>query len=580
MIVPMKKVTIIVQSKDSDPAIRALGTLGVMHVEYRTPPKGKDIVSLEDDMGLIDKVIDILSQTEFCGKSGMRDAKLVKDWKFAANHIIDLDTRLNHLREYSRNMRNIIGQWEAWGDFDPQDIAALEAKGIFLKLYQIPSKELKKLYAEDRIVKVISSKAGLVNCAVISRKKISVPFKEVTPPKMRLKEMRARLSEDEGVMHAITEGIRKYTCYRARFLLIKEAFERELKFHQAVRGMGQAGKLAYLVGYVPQDAVDKVSWAAGRQRWGMLVEDPGAEDMVPTFIRNPKWISIIKPVFRMIDIVPGYKELDISFWFLFFFSIFFGMLIGDAGYGLIYLFITFFAQKKWGTRTRDKSIFFLFYLLSSCAVIWGALTGTFFGQEWFSKFARPLVPALQKSKNVQTLCFFLGALQLSIGHIWRSIRKFPSIMALADLGWALILWGGFFLAKFLILGTDFPDFAKWFFIVGPVMVVVFTSPSRNIAKGIGSGLGSLLLNFVNSFTDIVSYIRLFAVGLATVAIADAFNKMAMSVGFNNVLSGLAASFVLIIGHLLNIILGPLAVLVHGVRLNVLEFCNHLDIKWL
>ena len=89
----------------------------------------------------------------------------------------------------------------------------------------------------------------------------------------------------------------------------------------------------------------------------------------------------------------------------------------------------------------------------------------------------------------------------------------------------------------------------------------------------------MLLNFVNSFTDIVSYIRLFAVGLATVAIADAFNKMAMGIGFNSVLTGLATALILLLGHTLNIILGPLAVLVHGVRLNVLEFCNHVDIRW-
>jgi V/A-type H+-transporting ATPase subunit I len=129
------------------------------------------------------------------------------------------------------------------------------------------------------------------------------------------------------------------------------------------------------------------------------------------------------------------------------------------------------------------------------------------------------------------------------------------------------------------LGHSFPQFAKWFFIVGPALVVLFSSPCKNILKGIVNGLGSLLLNIANSFTDVVSYIRLFAVGLATVAVADAFNKMAMGIGFNNFLQGLLTSFILLIGHLLNVILGPLSILVHGVRLNVLEFCNHLDIKW-
>ena len=157
--------------------------------------------------------------------------------------------------------------------------------------------------------------------------------------------------------------------------------------------------------------------------------------------------------------------------------------------------------------------------------------------------------------------------------------KLPSLIALADIGWVVILWGAFFLAKLLILGEAMPPFAVWLYIAGPLSVLLFTSPSRNILKGLGLGLGHLLLNVVNSFTDLVSYIRLFAVGLATVAVADAANQMAMSAGFNSLASGLIAALILFIGHSLNLMLGPIAILVHGVRLNVLEFCNHIDIKW-
>ena len=137
----------------------------------------------------------------------------------------------------------------------------------------------------------------------------------------------------------------------------------------------------------------------------------------------------------------------------------------------------------------------------------------------------------------------------------------------------------FFLAKMLVLGDAFPAFGKWFFILGIALVIFFTSPSRNILKGIGAGLANLALNLVNSFTDVVSYIRLFAVGLATVAVADAFNKMALEIGYNSILTGVATSLILLLGHSLNILLGPMSILVHGVRLNILEFCSHLDIKW-
>ncbi len=380
-------------------------------------------------------------------------------------------------------------------------------------------------------------------------------------------------------MASVKNQMEKCIPYKKGLEQVKGLLERELRFQEALDGMGKTGRIMYLTGFVPSDAIGPLVENAKIEKWGIQIKDPSPEDKVPTLIRNPRWISVIAPVFRMIEVVPGYNELDISLWFLVFLSVFFGMLIGDAAYGAIFFTFTLFAQLKWGRKLRDKSVFILFYLFSSCAVLWGILTGTFFGQEWLPQSVKPLLPALRESKNVQTFCFFLGALHLSIAHLWRSVLKFPSPKALADIGWVSVLWGAFFLAKTLILGASFPVFGKWFFIIGTALVIFFTNPRVNIIKGISSGIGNLLLNFVNNFTDVVSYIRLFAVGLATVAIADAFNKMASGVGHNDILAGFLTALILFIGHALNMILGPLAVLVHGVRLNVLEFCNHLDIKW-
>jgi V/A-type H+-transporting ATPase subunit I len=117
------------------------------------------------------------------------------------------------------------------------------------------------------------------------------------------------------------------------------------------------------------------------------------------------------------------------------------------------------------------------------------------------------------------------------------------------------------------------------FIIGSTLVILFTSPMKNIFAGIGTGLGDFLLKLVNSFADIVSYIRLFAVGLAGVAIADAFNQIAASIGVGTILNSLFSVFVLFAGHTLNLVMGILAILVHGVRLNVLEFSGHLDMEW-
>jgi V/A-type H+-transporting ATPase subunit I len=304
---------------------------------------------------------------------------------------------------------------------------------------------------------------------------------------------------------------------------------------------------------------------------------------VPTLISNPRWISIINPVFKFIEVIPGYRELDISLPFLVFFSIFFGILIGDAGYGLVYAFITFLFQQKARKKHKPTANFTIFYILSFCAVIWGLLTGTFFGHEWIVNAGyKPLVPALVDDKGLQRFCFFLGALHLSLGHAWRGLLKAPALSALGDLGWMCVLWAAFFIARFLILGDAFPSFGIWLLLAGVMLVIGFTNPQKNILKSAEEWIAwviALPLSFMNNFADIVSYIRLFAVGMAGVAIADAFNAMAASFGTGNVFLIIVAAAVALIGNAVSIVLGPVSVLVHGVRLNVLEFSGHVGVSW-
>jgi len=107
----------------------------------------------------------------------------------------------------------------------------------------------------------------------------------------------------------------------------------------------------------------------------------------------------------------------------------------------------------------------------------------------------------------------------------------------------------------------------------------FTVPFKSFFKDLFPRLITTFLSIIGSFSDVVSYIRLFAVGMASVAIADAFNQMAEGFGWSSAATGLATVLVLLIGHGLNIVLGAMAVLVHGVRLNVLEFSNHLNMEW-
>ena len=234
---------------------------------------------------------------------------------------------------------------------------------------------------------------------------------------------------------------------------------------------------------------------------------------------------------------------------------------------------------RFAKRNADTSPILLGYVLSSTAILWGILTGTFFGTALF-KGIKPILPWLTDIKNLQILCFTIGAIHLTIAHVWRLILKMPDLTGvLSEIGWIVILWGMYFLANIMIVGSDFLSFGQCLLIIaGGAFAVIIDIVKQ--ARDVGVNLILLVFSVIGAFTDVVSYIRLFAVGFAGVAVADAFNHMALDVGFQNIGTAILAGLILIFVHLfLNLALCLLGVLVHGVRLNVLEFSSHLNMEW-
>ena len=290
---------------------------------------------------------------------------------------------------------------------------------------------------------------------------------------------------------------------------------------------------------------------------------------------------MIKPVFGIINVLPGYREVDISPVFLIFFSVFFGILIGDAAYGSVFLILTLIFHNKLKHKVKDAAPFILMYVLSASAITWGVLTGTFLGTVLLGAKLKPVVAWLTDSKNVQLLCFTIGAVHLILAHLWRCVRRWPGSGAWAELGWVWILWVSYGLVRsMIILGqADMAVILDALKRMIPGVVLITYDIARGPKSQIPVGIVLLLFSIISAFTDIVSYVRLFAVGLAGTAVADAFNQMALSIGFNNVVSGIFTSLILVVGHAFNIVLCGFGVLVHGLRLNVLEFSGHLGLEW-
>jgi V/A-type H+-transporting ATPase subunit I len=326
--------------------------------------------------------------------------------------------------------------------------------------------------------------------------------------------------------------------------------------------------IVYLKGFYPAEREEDLIAAAQKNGWGYQLEEVADDDNPPTLLRNPKWVDTIKPILDMVNLLPGYKEIDISPLFLLFFCLFFGILVGDAGYGTLFLSVTLWARFK--SKSANKTVFNLLIVTSVSTIIWGALTGVWFGILNLPALLKNIqITWLSDYYNMMGLCFVIGAIHLTIAHLWKAwtLRKTPRCVA--QIGWIGSTWSLLFIALNMVCKITVPSFVIPLFSVSAILIILFmTPPSKLKEKWIDHGM--LVQDFINNFVDIFSYVRLFAVGLATFEVAKAFNGMA---------TGFIAPIVLLIGHTLNIAMAVMGVMVHGLRLNALEFSSHIGVEW-
>ena len=345
--------------------------------------------------------------------------------------------------------------------------------------------------------------------------------------------------------------------------------------------MDEAGEISVLSGYVPAAEQDGVRTAAAAHGWAVVLDDPEPGDDVPIQLHQSRWVKPVRVVFDFLHIYPGYWEWDVGWVFLPFFSLFFAMIVGDAGYATLLLILT--AVLQWRLKKVPSYVFHMMYIVGGVTLVWGVLTGSYFGipdaapvprvaarsRGWptgttSSTCASSSAPSTSRSRTCGTRCRASGE------RLWSKV--------LAQIGWLIFLWSMFFLARQAVLGRSMPEYLLYGLAVSIVLVALFMKTPRE-AKTEWIDLAMLPLTFIGSFVDILSYIRLFAVGYASVAVLAAFNDMAASIGFDSVFTAVAASLLLLFANALNIVLAGLGVLVHAVRLNTLEFSTHKGLAW-
>ena len=571
MIVPMKKLTLLVSARDRRAALVRLRTLGVLHVKNIKAPSADEIYELQSQLTDIEKTRLILEGDVTETRQDMDAAELVKKTLELSEHRDTLRAELNE--------KNEAMKWfQEWGKVSLASLQKLQDAGLFVRFYKTDKDGLKRIPEEKQIAIVEESKEGVKLILLASSETDSLDLIESRMPLVEVSEMEARIEALNSELEQIEREIAKLVPYKGVLSEYEKAIQKKLELGNVLYGMADEGEFAYLQGFCPVDSLKDIEAAADKNGWGLVIEDPDDPSEVPTLLRNPKPIRIVQPLFDFMGTLPGYREMDISFIFLLFFSVFYAMIVGDGGYGLIFLGLTIWARLKF--KKAPSEPFTLFFVLSTGTIVWGAITGTWFGSQAISQW--PFLKALiipqvysfagtDAAQNfMMKLTFTIGIIHLTVARLLAAGKKLPSPTAVADIGWILILWCVYFVANQLVLGESMPAFAVYLLYAGAALVVIFANFQKNIIKGFLISLGDLPLNIISSFSDIVSYIRLFAVGIATVTVAASFNDMA---------GGITAPIVLILGHGLNIILAMMSVLVHGVRLNMLEFSGHLGQEW-
>jgi V/A-type H+-transporting ATPase subunit I len=614
MIVKMKKVSIVVFDRFREQSLKALRKLGLVHIESR-PSSSDELALFAEQNTQLERAWLLLpeetkKERKRREKKQKRDEKRKKDKRRRrkrertptatrateedvdgcveiAQEVVELTEKIRVFHEKIERLIREQQRLDLWGGYDPKEIRELAEKGVYISLYQLSPEEFKQL-PEDLDRFVLERTKSFVRLAVVSLgSEPSLDFETAAIGEKGRAELQQELDGAGKELRGLEHRLQLLAGERSRIQDVMRRLNNKMEFEQVRAGMVGEGQLSYLTGYVPAKRADALRRAASENGWALLVDEPAEDDPVPTLVENPRWIRIIRPMFQLMETTPGYREFDISFIFLLFFSLFFAMLIGDAGYGIILFVLTLVARLA--MPRRPGGVFSLLFVLSAATIVWGALSGTWFGVEALARqplLSRIVIPQIasfgvENTKKVMFLCFVIGAVHLSIARLINFFRGLPGLVAFSELGWLSILWGMFFVTRYIVLQEALNPMGIWLVGAGILLVVVFGEQKGKFFKGVAFGLLRLplsLLDSISSFSNIVSYVRLFAVGLATVAVATNFNAMAAEVGFGFP-SGLISAFILFFGHTLNIIMGAMSVIVHGVRLNMLEFSGQLGMEW-
>ena len=572
MIAPMEKVTILIFHKAKDEFLRALQNLGVLHVSVSEKEENSDDLremnkKIERCENFLSEAKDFREKDVVSGKSFPDDVFSYVE-SFEANHQRYGEAK-DELEKLERQLRNL----EPWGDFDINQLRELSERGINVRFYISPAKKFDNCREKPLLLEEIFRDKTYVYFVVFEKgERLEIDCDEFIYPDTDRKKLSAQAEETRKQIRACEDALRRDFSYASEV----EKYLRRLKtsfFYQNISSNLDAlaeGKVYVVCGWVPRKLRSKVAEFLDKEEVYFDFSMPQPDDNVPILLENNRFSRLFEPITKMFSL-PNYAELDLTAFFAPFFTLFFGFCLGDAGYGLIIMAVCLLMFKK---VPADKRAFLLLgAAFGFSTFVFGVITGNLFGVNMVN------IPVFKKlvlldSHQLFYLSLKIGVVQIFFGMLLKAlsrIRQFGFMYSLSTWGWLVMLSGVLPLVLAYLGKTSAPAWAKYCALGGLLLILLFNDLKANIFVRIGKGLWELYGGLTGFLGDVLSYVRLFALGISSSILGFVFNDIALQCRHIPYVGFLVTFVLLVVLHTINFALGMLSSFVHPLRLTFVEF---------
>ncbi|MCT4636785.1 MAG: hypothetical protein N4A72_03660 [Bacteroidales bacterium] len=576
----MMKYTFVIFHSHYKKFLEDVQNLGTLHVKEAEGKSDSEIEkSVRNDISDIEESLAYLAEVE---TDEVTEATK-SDWKELVARIKDLKTQESDLKVRLEELETELNETSVWGEFSKDQIAKLEEVGVKINFYEIKNKKLAAVNPEDHGITVINTKGDasyFMTFEPLPDKLLSAV--EIELPDADLGKVERDIDVANETLDKIAEEKEQLAQSAVNTLnnklkVLKSQHELILVQYQHTTHVAD-GNLKVLEGWVPSDKQKELD--AFLEREDILYASEAVEkgDNAPIKLINSKFARLFEPIGELFSL-PKYGELDLTVYFAPFFMLFFGFCLGDAGYGLVILLGTTLAKLK--KNPKMKPYLTLGQLLGASTFIMGLLFGNIFG---VAIAEQPMFEGVKDlfldSEKVFWLSIIVGGVQVIFGNIVKVANKIKQsgfVHGLSTIGWLIV----FLTAVVAIVNsTVLKDSAHQGMLstivniglaTGGFFVLFFQNPGGNIFAGVAGGLWDIYSTVTGVFGDLLSYIRLFALGVSSTILGLVVNQMALSALGVSYFGPILFVLVIVLGHTGNLAISSLGSFVHPMRLTLVEF---------